>query len=668
MTAAIVAAGLSAQQQEPQDAQQRPLFRGGSRFVRVDVFPTDADGKPIEGLTAGDFEIYEDGARQSIDTFEFVDIVPEMEDARRDPNSQAEGDAWAKDPRARLFVIVLDTRHVDVLGGARIRRPLIEMLDRLIGPRDVFGVTTPDMSPSELMLGRRTLTAADMLERHWAWGRADGFANRDPIQEFFEGCYALRSQGNLVPELVARYRGRETLQHLDGLVGRLDTIRDEKKAVLVVTQGWTQYGRNDAALERLSPSVPGIYSGGGRISTSPSVSGSAMPDAASCNAQAAELLQFDTQRFFRDLLAKAQAANVSFYPVDPRGLAVFDESIGQARGSVSDDFASLRTKRDSLVELAINTDGTPLIYSNDLSSTLRKLAEGLSRYYLLGYYSTNTKFDGRYRKLDVKVKKPGVTVKARRGYTAPTQAEIDSIAAARDAAAAPVPAETLAITAALARLADVRHDRDLFLQAVRVPGAVIVSAEIGVNARQDAAWAKGGDVRLIVSSGGNQVVETRSLAAMQSGVVVRVPVGDEGDVRIDARARGAGSGSLGAADATLAVPAPVKSLIGPVLSYRGLARARMPAADGRYRRTERATLEAPLAEGAIPAGARLLDRAGKPLPVPVASRERVDANGVRWMVAEAALAPLTEGDYIIELEAVKDAARETALFAIRVVR
>jgi hypothetical protein len=105
-----------------------------------------------------------------------------------------------------------------------------------------------------------------------------------------------------------------------------------------------------------------------------------------------------------------------------------------------------------------------------------------------------------------------------------------------------------------------------------------------------------------------------------------------------------------------------------VLSYRGFARALMPAADGRYRRTERATLEAPLAEGASPAGARLLDRAGKPLPVPVASRERVDANGVRWMVAEAALAPLTEGDYIIELEAVKDAVRETALFAIRVVR
>ena len=50
----------AASQQAPQapahgEAQQQPLFRGGARFVRVDVYPTDREGRPIEGLTAADF-------------------------------------------------------------------------------------------------------------------------------------------------------------------------------------------------------------------------------------------------------------------------------------------------------------------------------------------------------------------------------------------------------------------------------------------------------------------------------------------------------------------------------------------------------------------------------------------------------------------------------------
>jgi hypothetical protein len=161
---------------------------------------------------------------------------------------------------------------------------------------------------------------------------------------------------------------------------------------------------------------------------------------------------------------------------------------------------------------------------------------------------------------------------------------------------------------------------------------------------------------------------------MRPGVVIRVPVSGQGgeagagDVRVDARARASGTGPLSAVDASVTLAPAQASLIGDVLSYRGLARARMPAADGRYRRTERATIEAVLAGDAVPAGARLLDRAGSPLPVPVASRLRVDADGARWMTAELALAPLTDGDYVFELEVTKDAARERKLFAIRVVR
>src|SRR5688500_12737772 len=110
-----------------QEVQQRPTFRGGARFVRVDVYPAGADGKPIEGLTAADFELFEDGKPQAIDTFDFVRIEPEPEIVRVDPNSQKEGEELAKDPRARVFAIVLDTRHVDLASGRSLRAPLVEM-------------------------------------------------------------------------------------------------------------------------------------------------------------------------------------------------------------------------------------------------------------------------------------------------------------------------------------------------------------------------------------------------------------------------------------------------------------------------------------------------------------------------------------------------------------
>jgi VWFA-related protein len=685
---ALLTALPAAQQPPPQspppqsEPQQRPTFRGGARFVRVDVFPTDRDGRPIEGLTSADFEVYEDGKPQAIDAFEFVRITPDLEEARVDPNTQREGEELAKDPRARVFVVVLDTWHVDILGGARIRRPLIDMLDRLIGPRDLFGVMTPQLRASDLVLGRKVLTVGDMLQRHWTWGAADSISARDPAEEYFTNCFGgprdHPGMGGRDPhwdplltrELLARKRERDTLEHLDGLVAKLGSIRDEKKGIVVVTQGWLQFGRNEEKLRKLpSSQAPGIFAGGGRLSgRNPHASSPAAPvDHADCYAQATALLMMDSRQYFKDLLTSAQRANVSFYPVDPRGLAVWDTSPATqpfGGGHVADNFARLTHKRDGLMELAENTDGTALIFSNDLNTTLRRFADSLSTYYLLGYYSTNTKFDGGYRRLEVKVRKPDVRIKARRGYFAPTQAEIDGIEVSRAAALVPLPAEELALGAALGRLGEVRHDRDLFLQAVRTADGLAIGAELGVTARQSQAWLKGGDVRVVVSAGGRQVTEVLAIAPMRAGALARVPLAEPGEIRIEARARSAAGG---AADTTLTLAPAEAALIGGILSYRGLARALQPAADGRYRRTERATIEAVLAAGATAAGARVLDRQGKALNVPVTSRERVDADGTRWIVAEVALAPLAEGDYVFELEAAKDGTRERKLFAIRVV-
>jgi hypothetical protein len=88
----------------------------------------------------------------------------------------------------------------------------------------------------------------------------------------------------------------------------------------------------------------------------------------------------------------------------------------------------------------------------------------------------------------------------------------------------------------------------------------------------------------------------------------------------------------------------------------------VPTADPRYRRGERLILESP-AGSAADVSARLLDRAGQALTVPVTAVVREDGDGVRWRRVEIALAPLAQGDYIVETTA----GQERTLTSFRVV-
>ena len=87
--AAVLSTTSSPAGQDPD--QQRPVFRAGAHFVRVDVYPT-RNGQPVTGLTAADFELLEDGRPQAIETIEFIESAVFTTNAdRRDPNSQRGG-------------------------------------------------------------------------------------------------------------------------------------------------------------------------------------------------------------------------------------------------------------------------------------------------------------------------------------------------------------------------------------------------------------------------------------------------------------------------------------------------------------------------------------------------------------------------------------------------
>lgn len=679
--------------------------------MRVDVYPT-AGSEIVRDLAREEFEIFEDGVRQEIAAFERVDIeLGRGRDARREPTSVADARAMAAEPRTRIFVLFLDTYHTTLAGSHRMRRALGELFGRMLGPDDLIGVMTPEMSASDVTLARRTETVEAFLEKSWNWGRRDQPTYRDPEEEQYFVCFpeqqapksCVRPDGRRVvqpatfyagvaQEMIERRRGKMTVDAMTDLVTWLGGIREERKAVIAVSDGWRLF-RPNPALARLGecdvppgPSPVGVGPGG-RIALDPDRDPLATTRRA-CEAARTRLADVDTNQDFLDLLDRANRANVSFYPVDSQGLPVFDTSMADTTVSPSGatrplatpaaDRERLMSRQATLRALAENTDGLAVLNSNDIEGGLRRIAADMTSYYLLGYYSTNAALDGRFRAIRVRVTRPGVTVRARRGYRAATPAEVEATAAIAARAAPPSPIE-----AALDRLAAIRPSPRLLahLAWVGAPspdvprrGRVWATIELDPAVTRSAEWREGGTVALTLTGpdGLRLLSREASIAAGERSLRLEVPdvALAPGDLTARVRVAPAGGGLPFQEVVRATVPETWPLAGAPRLSRRSPVTGGrfVPTADLRFRRSDRLQVEVPLLSGAVPSGARLLDAKGTPIPVPLSpTLAAPDPAGVAWAIVETALAPLAAGDYVVEITVRRNEATDTALVAFRVV-
>src|SRR5262245_35702390 len=129
------------QQQPPEQAQPTPTFRGGTNIVRVDVVATDKSGAPVGDLKVDDFEIREDGKRQTIETFRLLSLGGD--DASVTINATAFNDDEAARDDVRVFGMFLDDYHT----SSRASRIAGEMLARFVEnglvPSDMVGIMHP---------------------------------------------------------------------------------------------------------------------------------------------------------------------------------------------------------------------------------------------------------------------------------------------------------------------------------------------------------------------------------------------------------------------------------------------------------------------------------------------------------------------------------------------
>jgi VWFA-related protein len=660
----------------PQEQQPRQPFRTEANFVRVDAYPT-RNGQPVLDLTADDFEVFEDGKAQSVQSFERVVISPAGPEAlRSEPNTIEASRQLVANPRNRVFVLFLDTPHVSVSGGWHAREPLIRMIDRVLGPDDLVGIMTPRMAATDVVLARKTAVIADGLRNIWPWGQRFTY-QPDEREAAYEVCFPDREQAGVVAEMVARKRERETLDALKELVYYLRDVREERKAIVTVSEGWLLY-RPNTNVTRLHGNEP--IPGPDPIAVGPD-GRLGMRDRnnigfnrQTCDADRQYLAQIDNEQYFRDIMGEANRGNATFYTLDPRGLPVFDTPI-TANVPVHQDFAMLRARLDSLRTLADNTDGIAVLNNNDLDVGLKRISNDLSSYYLLGYYSNNSSLDGRYHTIKVRVKRPGVDVRARKGYRS---ASAEEVAAARTAAAAPIPPAAAAVGSAMASLSRLRPDTRFSMNAVPIQtgagntiSTVWIAGELPAGSR-DNPWAQGGIVALDVKTGGSSTTAEVKLAAGER--TFAIPVKLTTPVQsgtLDVRATLVGNG--GEADPFSDVlRLDLASSIGqPMLFRRGASTGNrlVPAASFQFSRTERARLEFPAAAEGNAATGRLLDKAGEPLAIPVTIGERTDAQtGQRWVTADIVLAPLSAGDYAVELTRGEAGAQQKIVTAIRVTK
>ena len=677
-------------QQTPQQPQP-PVFRTETNFVRVDAYPL-RDGKPLQDLKLEDFEIFEDGVAQKIEAFEHVVIRSAgPQETRREPSSQRESLQEAANPRNRVFVIFLDTTHVSVDGSHTIKEPLIQLLDRILGPDDLVGVMTPEMAASQVVLARKTQVIEDSLRTNWPWGRRFSLMN-DDRENSYEECYpptdSEAKQGLrrsvLADQMIRRKRERATLEALEDLVRHLQAIREERKAILAVSEGWLLYRedrslmtlRQDGHWQEAIPSSDPIVVGprGQPVTKDPRNISERGLSKNECDTDRVRLASMDDDQYFRDIMDQANRGNSTFYPIDPRGLAAFDTPIGPRGESLPpiQDAASLKTRQETLRALASDTDGIAVMNSNDLNTGLKRISDDLTSYYLLGYYSTNAKLDGKFRSLKVRVKQPDVQVRARRGYRA---AKLEEVAAAKKAAEPPAgSASASAMGAALGSLGRIRPDARFRINAAGLQsggkGTIWIAGEIFAQPgeRTDLTAASTADIEVRVGT----VSQTASVTLKpgERTFITSVTLPSVPEKIVDVRARLKSDAVL--TPATDSVQTEIGSTATQPLAFRrgpSTANRLMPAADFRFTRSERVRLEIPTAPDAKPGAGRMLDRNGLPLQLPVTVGERTDeATGQKWITADVVLAPLAAADYVIEVTTSQGRADSKLLTGIRVSR
>ncbi|MSO55489.1 MAG: VWA domain-containing protein [Acidobacteria bacterium] len=640
----------------PAPAPATPTFRTDINFVRVDVIVTDKQGKPVHDLRQEDFEVTEDGKPQAIQTFKLVNVSGTAVAGSEPPREIRDvGDEQTEAARedVRLFAIFLDDYHVRLENSMRSREPIARFVENQLQGADMAGIMYPLWSISDVLLTRNRASVASAIRSFV--GRKYDYTPRNLFEERYVHYVSTME--------AERIRNQVTLSALKGLITRIGGLSDRRKAIILISEGFT----NSLPAQVQDPIAATPGSGG--LSRPDPIS----PDPATQNRLESQefFLQSDLYSDIRMVTELANRYNTTIYAIDPRGLAPFEFDLstqGSANVSLTKDRAMLENTIETLRIMADDTDGRAIVNTNDLDRGLRQIVSDSSAYYLLGYTSTLSQPDGKFHKIGVRIKRPGVQVRARPGYLALNAVEAERATAVRK------PGPPAAITEALGTLA-ASNRRTLIRSWIGLsPGT---NGKTKVSFLWKPALAVPG-VRTetparvsLIAGGENSDLYYRQTFA-PGRVEFEVP---PGPVDLDISIQDAASDVLDRETRRIIVP----SLgLGLTLSTPEVFRGRtlpewqkmstdpvaMPAIEREFRRTDRLLVRvgAQSASGVPAITARMLNRDG----VEMSTLPVTPAGFGNLSHIDVPLAALPVGDFLIAITATDGAEQTAVLVAIRV--
>jgi VWFA-related protein len=405
----VVSGGFAQAPQPPAQSPPQPppgaLTRPGSRatfsttanVVIVNVSVLDKDGKPILDLTKNDFQLYEDGKAQTLQSVELEKLdtkpLPAFQSAETEP----------KPPEPKGYNPDLENNKKQTLAKFQDRRLVAFLFD------------FSSMQPSEQLRARdaaatfvkKQLTTSDMVSI-MVFGSdlktvLDFTADRDLIlttlQKFRIGdsseLAAMGDTGADSQDVSGQFVVDDTEFNIFNTDRKLIALEDAARKLSVYPE--------KKALIYLSSGV--------------------------------EKTGVDNQSQLRVTVNTAVKSNVAFYPIDARGLSALvpggdatqaapvgnEVYSGAAHNTVRANFDN---QQETLYTLADDTGGKALLDSNDLTLGMTQVQKDMGSYYILSYASTNTAMDGRYRKIEVKLSPKIAALKPkldyRRGYYGPS--------------------------------------------------------------------------------------------------------------------------------------------------------------------------------------------------------------------------------------------------------
>ncbi len=410
LVAGCLAAGLAAQQppapapgppEPPASAAKPPALPPVVESVdvsitNVDVVVTNSKGR-VAGLTADDFDVRQDGIPQKITNFYAVSGGKVLlEDGKSVPLDAPESAAEVPPDLKAHYIFFIDNLNIQPQNRNRMFKRLKEFIPQAIGPNAEGMVVTYNRS----LKVRRPFTsdandlvaAIESIELDTGGGSTQVGERRDALRRVDESKSVM--DANATARTYAQSLRNDIEFTVDNIKSTIDALAGVpgRKNFLYVSEGLPA----SAGFE--------IYE--------------AIREKYKETATTLDELDFDMNSRYTQIVQAANANGVTIYTLDASGLSVGDTVTAENSSMQSvhvNDFMVRQNMQGPIRMMAEETGGIAAINSNDWKSSLDQVAADFSNFYSLGYRSARGAVD-RPHKVEVTVKKKGMTVRMRRSF------------------------------------------------------------------------------------------------------------------------------------------------------------------------------------------------------------------------------------------------------------